>query len=143
MDSDDKITVDSLVTKCENCVSQDILENEDVKLDHMFMASLIADIVKVLLSCLLIIITLFLKNIYIYASSTNPRYASSTNAVVVLQKHFAHIFFVRLQLAISDFTAASISRRAYVRSLRYEYRFSFILQLELITGTKVSSLESL
>lgn len=59
LDSDDKITVDSLVTKCENCVSQDILENEDVKLDHMFMASLIADIVKVLLSCLLIIITLF------------------------------------------------------------------------------------
>ena len=53
MDSGDKMTVDSLVTKCENCVSQDILENEDVKLDHMFMASLIADIVKVLLSCLL------------------------------------------------------------------------------------------
>lgn len=30
---------------------QDILENEDVKLDHMFMASLIADIVKVSSPC--------------------------------------------------------------------------------------------
>lgn len=28
---------------------QDILENEDVKLDHMFIASLVADIVKVCL----------------------------------------------------------------------------------------------
>ena len=26
---------------------QDILENEDVKLDHMFIASLVSDIVKV------------------------------------------------------------------------------------------------
>jgi len=28
-------------------VLQDILENEDVKLDHMFIASLVSDIVKV------------------------------------------------------------------------------------------------
>lgn len=31
------------------CLLQDILENEDVKLDHMFIASLVADIVKVCL----------------------------------------------------------------------------------------------
>ena len=43
----------SVVVKWTTYFPQDILENEDVKLDHMFMASLIADIVKVRLTQLL------------------------------------------------------------------------------------------
>ena len=45
--------------------------------------------------------------------------------------------------AISEFTSTSISSRVYVRSLCYEYQFSFILKLEIITITKISHLDSL
>ena len=42
------------------------------------------------------------------------------------------------ELAIFEFTSASISKRVSVRSLRYECQFSFILLVELITVTAIS-----
>ena len=49
----------------------------------------------------------------------------------------------RFQWAISESPSFSISRLVYRRSLCYDYQFSFILKLELITITKIWQLDSL
>ena len=49
----------------------------------------------------------------------------------------------RFPWAMSESLLVSISRRVYVRSLCYDYQFSFILKLELITITKIWHLDSL